>query len=131
MGRTKSQHGQHRKAGIGARRRDVDVRDGSERRPRDAARSRGATRMDRLLAIIAALSILLIGVVLFNIRRAHIRVEYSVSWLGAAVVMLDLSTGALATHLPARVDLDCPDPVVHSGSSVTVVVRREPAPVTK
>jgi hypothetical protein len=42
---------------------------------------------------------------------------------GAAVVMLDLSTGALATHLPARVDLDCPDPVVHSGSSVTVVVR--------
>lgn len=47
--------------------------------------------MDRLLAIIAALSILLIGVVLFNIRRAHIRVEYSVSWLGAAVVMLTLS----------------------------------------
>jgi hypothetical protein len=47
--------------------------------------------MDRLLAVIAALSILLIGVVLFNIRRAHIRVEYSVSWLGAAVVMLTLS----------------------------------------
>ena len=47
--------------------------------------------MDRLLAIIAVLSILLLGVVLFNIRRAHIRVEYSVSWLGAAVVMLTLS----------------------------------------
>jgi hypothetical protein len=29
--------------------------------------------------------------VLLNIRRAHIRVEYSVSWLGAAVAMLVLS----------------------------------------
>lgn len=47
--------------------------------------------MDRLLAIIAGFSILLIGVVLFNIRRAHIRVEYSVSWLGAAVVLFILS----------------------------------------
>lgn len=47
--------------------------------------------MDRLLTIIAGFSILLIGVVLFNIRRAHIRVEYSVSWLGAAVTMLVLS----------------------------------------
>ncbi|MBI2686573.1 MAG: DUF2304 domain-containing protein [Acidobacteria bacterium] len=47
--------------------------------------------MDRLLTVTAGLSILLIGVVLFNIRRAHIRVEYSVSWLGAAVVMLILS----------------------------------------
>ncbi|MFN0105757.1 MAG: DUF2304 domain-containing protein [Bryobacteraceae bacterium] len=47
--------------------------------------------MDRLLSIIAGFSILLIVVVLFNIRRAHIRVEYSVSWLGAAVVVLILS----------------------------------------
>lgn len=47
--------------------------------------------MDRLLSIISAFSLLLIGVVLFNIRRAHIRVEYSVSWLGAAVFMLILS----------------------------------------
>lgn len=47
--------------------------------------------MDRLLSIIAAFSILLIIVVLFNIRRAHIRVEYSVSWLGAAIVLLILS----------------------------------------
>jgi hypothetical protein len=29
--------------------------------------------------------------VLFSVRRAHIRVEYSVSWLGAAVVLLILS----------------------------------------
>lgn len=47
--------------------------------------------MDRLLSIIAGFSILLIGVVLLNIRRAHIRVEYSVTWLGAAVIMLLLS----------------------------------------
>jgi len=47
--------------------------------------------MDRLLSIIAAFSIVLIGVVLFNIRRAHIRVEYSVSWLGAAIILLILS----------------------------------------
>jgi hypothetical protein len=47
--------------------------------------------MDRLLSIIAGFSILLIVVVLFNIRRAHIRVEYSVSWLGAAIFMLILS----------------------------------------
>ncbi len=54
-------------------------------------RPSGSPNMDRLLSIISGLSILLIGVVFFNIRRAHIRVEYSVSWLGAAVVMLVLS----------------------------------------
>jgi hypothetical protein len=47
--------------------------------------------MDRLLSIIAGVSLLLIGVVLLNIRRSHIRVEYSVSWLGAAVSMLAFS----------------------------------------
>ncbi len=47
--------------------------------------------MDRLLTIIAGMSLLLIAVVLLNIRRSHIRVEYSVSWLGAATTMLLLS----------------------------------------
>jgi len=47
--------------------------------------------MDRLLSIFAGISLLLIGVVFLNIRRSHIRVEYSVSWLGAAVSMLVLS----------------------------------------
>ena len=36
-------------------------------------------------------SILLIGMVLLSVRRAHIRVEYSVSWLAAALVLLALS----------------------------------------
>ncbi len=42
---------------------------------------------------------------------------------GAAIVMLDLRSGALATHLSARVDLTCPEAVVRSGSHVTVVAR--------
>lgn len=37
------------------------------------------------------LSIALIVLVLLSVRRAHIRVEYSVSWLGAAVTLLVLS----------------------------------------
>ena len=47
--------------------------------------------MDRLLAVTSVVSILLIGLVLFSVRRAHIRVEYSVSWLAAALVILILS----------------------------------------
>ncbi len=47
--------------------------------------------MDRLLNVVAGMSVLLIGLVFFAIRRAHIRVEYSVSWLSAALVMLVLS----------------------------------------
>ena len=37
------------------------------------------------------LSILLLLMVLFSVRRAHIRVEYSVSWLLASMTMLLLS----------------------------------------
>ena len=47
--------------------------------------------MDRLLNVTAGLSVLLLIVVLASVRRAHIRVEYSVSWLLAAVAMLILS----------------------------------------
>ena len=47
--------------------------------------------MDRLLTVIAVLSVVLIVLVLFSVRRAHIRVEYSVSWLFAALVVLLLS----------------------------------------
>jgi len=58
--------------------------------------------MDRLLSIIAGFSLLLIAVVLVNIRRAHIRVEYSVTWLGAAVVMLILSQSRWALDKAAH-----------------------------
>lgn len=47
--------------------------------------------MDRLLNVVTGMSVLLIGLVFFAIRRAHIRVEYSVSWLGAALVLLLLA----------------------------------------
>jgi hypothetical protein len=47
--------------------------------------------MDRLLNVTTGLAILLLLIVLFSLRRAHIRVEYSVSWLLAAAAMLVLS----------------------------------------
>jgi len=47
--------------------------------------------MERLLNVTTVLSILMLVMVLFSVRRAHIRVEYSVSWLLAALVMLILS----------------------------------------
>ncbi len=47
--------------------------------------------MDRLLHVVTFLSVALIVLVLVELRRAHIRVEYSVSWLTAAVIMLVLS----------------------------------------
>jgi len=47
--------------------------------------------MDRLLNFMTLLSIVLIVLVLRSVRRSHIRVEYSVSWLGAAVTLLVLS----------------------------------------
>jgi hypothetical protein len=47
--------------------------------------------MDRLLNVLTAASVLLIVLVLASLRRAHIRVEYSVSWLIAAVALLAVS----------------------------------------
>jgi len=47
--------------------------------------------MERLLDVTTVLSILMLVMVLFSVRRSHIRVEYSVSWLVASLVMLLLS----------------------------------------
>jgi hypothetical protein len=47
--------------------------------------------MIRLLDVMTALSILLMLVVLRSVRRQHTRVEYSVAWLFAALVLLVLS----------------------------------------
>jgi hypothetical protein len=47
--------------------------------------------MDRMLAIMAVFSLVLILLVLVSVRRAHIRVEYSVSWLVAGLILLALS----------------------------------------
>ena len=47
--------------------------------------------MIALLNVTTILSFLLILLILFSVRKAHIRVEYSVSWLLAATGMLVLS----------------------------------------
>lgn len=47
--------------------------------------------MDRLMNVVTLLSAALIAVVLASLRRAHIRVEYSVTWLAAGVTLLVLS----------------------------------------
>ena len=44
--------------------------------------------MDRLLKVTTVLSIALMLLVLFSVRRSHIRVEYSMSWLIAASALL-------------------------------------------
>ena len=47
--------------------------------------------MDSLLHVTTILSVILLILVLVSVRRAHIRVEHSVSWLIAAAAMLLLS----------------------------------------
>ena len=47
--------------------------------------------MQSLLHVTTVLSVVLIVLILISVRRAHIRVEYSVSWLLAATAMLLLS----------------------------------------
>jgi hypothetical protein len=47
--------------------------------------------MDRLLNFTTGVSVLLIALVLTSLRRSHIRVEYSVSWLMASLIILVLS----------------------------------------
>src|SRR5690242_5418846 len=58
--------------------------------------------MDRLLNVTAGLSVILLLVVLVSVRRAHIRVEYSVSWLLAAAAMLVLSRNYAALEIVRR-----------------------------
>ena len=47
--------------------------------------------MSRLMDALAIFSLAMILTVLATVRRAHIRVEYSVSWLAAGVALLALS----------------------------------------
>ena len=47
--------------------------------------------MNSLFDVVAVLSLVLIVWVLSSVRRAHIRVEYSVSWLLAGAVLLVLA----------------------------------------
>lgn len=47
--------------------------------------------MTAMQSIVVAVTVVLIAAVLLQVRRAHIRVEYSVSWLGAGVALLVLA----------------------------------------
>jgi len=80
--------------------------------------------MDHLLNVITAFSLLLIGLVLASVRRAHIRVEYSVSWLVAALVLLVLSRWhTLQNWVAATVGLnDAPFAMLMAGGAVFLVV---------
>lgn len=57
--------------------------------------------MDRLLNVMTGMSALLIVLVLFSVRRARIRVEYSVAWLTGAVALLALSRARGFLHAMA------------------------------
>ena len=58
--------------------------------------------MDRLLNVTTGLSVLLLLLVLVSLRRAHIRVEYSASWVAAAVALLVLSRNGAFLEMMAR-----------------------------
>jgi hypothetical protein len=65
--------------------------------------------MDRLLDVMAIFSLVLMALVLISLRRAHIRVEYSVSWLTAAVTLLILSrNSALLNWLSHHMGISYP-----------------------
>jgi hypothetical protein len=65
--------------------------------------------LDLLLHWTTALSVLLILLVLTSVRRAHIRVEYSVAWLLAAVALLVVSLNpGLLGKLSAIFGIDYP-----------------------
>jgi hypothetical protein len=69
--------------------------------------------MDRLLNVTTALSIVLLLMVLVSIRRAHIRVEYSMSWLFAAGGLLALSRCRPALNFVAsHIGLGADSPLV-------------------
>jgi hypothetical protein len=65
--------------------------------------------MTRLLHVMTAFSVVLILLVLVSVRRAHIRVEYSVSWLTAAIILLVLSLNrGLLFWLAGAMGIDYP-----------------------
>ncbi len=59
--------------------------------------------MNGLSNFLTAVSVALIVMVLASVRRMHIRVEYSVSWLGAAVMLLAISRSHTAMRWLVRV----------------------------
>jgi hypothetical protein len=59
--------------------------------------------MDRVFDLVTVLSAALIAMILASVRRSHIRVEYSVSWLVGAVILLVLSRAQTSLQWTAEV----------------------------
>ncbi len=80
--------------------------------------------MDRLLNVMTIFAILLAGLVLVSVRRAHIRVEYSVAWLASAVLLLVLSRWhALQNWIAAAVGVnDAALAMLMAGGAIFLVV---------
>ncbi len=80
--------------------------------------------MDRLLHVSAGVCLLLLVMVLISVRRSHIRVEYSVTWLVAATAMLALSLARpVVEYIRGLLGLpDTPLAVFLLGSAVFLVV---------
>ncbi|SRR5579884_357678 len=57
--------------------------------------------MERIRIVVAVLSALLIVQIVRSVRREHIRVEYSMTWLGATVLLLILCLSDKAMRLLA------------------------------
>ena len=58
--------------------------------------------MERMRIVVAVFIALLISQVVRAVRREHIRVEYSMTWLGAALLLLALSLSDRAMAVLAR-----------------------------
>ena len=60
--------------------------------------------MDRPLLVLGGFSIVLLVLVLLSVRREHIRVEYSVSWLIAATLLMLVSFNRTTRVMAGRHD---------------------------
>jgi len=79
--------------------------------------------MERILWCTSILSVVLIVMVLTALRRAHIRVEYSVTWLIACVALFGLSRSETALGwIGSTLGLDAPTVLVMVASFIFVVM---------
>ena len=65
--------------------------------------------MEGLLNFLTGVSLILLAMVLVSVRRQHIRVEYSMSWFGAAITLLVVSRWQwIVERLAAALHIDSP-----------------------
>ena len=80
--------------------------------------------MDRLLNVLTVVCLAMIVLILRNVRRAHIRVEYSVVWLAASLALLVLSRSpGLLVWLAGRLGISYPPlAVVLTGGVIFLLI---------